>query len=504
MDTVLIYARVSTEDQLEKYGLSSQLRACREFAAARGWQILEEITDDGISGVILDRPGLDRVRRLVREGAATFVLMFDADRLSRELAHLLILKPEIEKHARLEFVAAKFEDSPSGRMFFGMRGVIAQYEREVIRERTMRGKKERARAGLISGGRIAYGYCYKEGKLLPDVERAPIVQRIFTAYDSGLSLRAVVQELRAAGLPTWGGKPWERSSVRRILANETYAGVAYYGTLRREGKSVRVRTSGERIPLSVPPLVDRAIWERVGARLAANPLVGRPSSAYLLRGLLFCAQCGRRMCGERGRSNAYRCVGRDPLRAPSGVLCKHSISVARLDAVVWRKLVEVCTNGEALRAILGRREEELKTSSGEVERLRSRLAKAKGREEAALSALLDPDLASTRGSIKEKYRAATEERRRVELELSGLEASLPPAIEGDWIEHTVDLLRGYLANLDDAAERQQVARRLLNRVEWDGIEARMSFSIGPELATSSTRSARFSRLQFVVTARLAA
>src|SRR5689334_606951 len=138
----LIYARVSTEDQLEKYGLPAQLRACREFAREHSLSVLEEITDDGISGMILERPGLARVRERIASGEVDMVLMLDADRLSRDLGHLLRLKLEIENRCRLEFVAAKFEDSPSGRMFFSVRGAVAQYERELMRERCMRGRLE--------------------------------------------------------------------------------------------------------------------------------------------------------------------------------------------------------------------------------------------------------------------------------------------------------------------------------------------------------------------------
>lgn len=255
MNRTVIYARVSTEDQLEKYGLPSQLRACREFAAAQGWIVIEEITDDGISGTILERPGLDRVRRLVCTGAVDVVLMVDTDRLSRELVHLLILKPEIEKRARLEFVAGKFEDSPSGRLFYSVKGAIGQYEREVIRERTMRGKKERASAGRIVGGRVAYGYRYDEGKLLPDEERAAAVRNIFDWYTQGESIRGIARRLRENGTPTWGGRKWGHSSVRRILSNETYAGVAYYGTHRREGALLRKRQPANRIAVLVPALI---------------------------------------------------------------------------------------------------------------------------------------------------------------------------------------------------------------------------------------------------------
>jgi site-specific DNA recombinase len=220
MERTIIYARVSTEDQVEKYGLPVQLRACREYAAARRLSIIQEICDEGVSGVTMDRPGLERLRKLVRDGAADLVLMYDVDRLSRELAHLLILKPELEKHARLEFVLSKFEDSPSGRLFFGIRGVIAQYERELTRERTMRGRRERARAGLIVGGRVAYGYRYDAGRLVLDPERAEIAREIFRRYDAGASMREIALYLRSAGAPTWSGRQWGHSSVRRILTNE--------------------------------------------------------------------------------------------------------------------------------------------------------------------------------------------------------------------------------------------------------------------------------------------
>ena len=323
VERALIYARVSTEDQVEKYGLPIQLRACRDRAKSRGLLVMDEICDEGVSGAILDRPGLERVRKLVRDRGADVVLMLDVDRLSRELAHLLILKPEIEKHARLEFVNANFEDSPSGRLFFGIRGVIAQYERELTRERTMRGRKERARAGLVVGGRVACGYRYDAGRLVIDPERADIARDIFARYNSGASMREIALHLRAAGAPTWSGRQWGHSSVSRILTNETYAGTAYFGTHRREGKLLRLREPSERIPLQVVPLVERATWEQVQARIAENPKIGRPSDAYLLRGVLYCT-CGRRMHGERSRKcYSYRCSGRDPFRLVHGAVQRY-------------------------------------------------------------------------------------------------------------------------------------------------------------------------------------
>jgi site-specific DNA recombinase len=335
MNRTAIYGRVSTEDQVERFGLPTQIRACREYADRNGLDVVAEITDDGISGTILDRPGFERLRRMARDREVGTVLMLDVDRLSRELSHLLILKPEIERHARLEFVTSKFEDSPSGRMFFGMRGVIAQYESELTRERTMRGRKERARSGLIVGGRVPYGYRYNDGKLVEDPDRAPIARRIFEDYEAGISMRGIAARLRESGALTWANTDrWGKSSVQRILLNETYAGVAHYGTHRREGKLLRLRDAAERIAVHVPALVSRDQWERVQTKLSANPYVGRPSLNFLLRGILFCAKCGRKMSGENSRKcRAYRCTGRDRLRV-QGEVCQ-----SRLGATTrWNRM----------------------------------------------------------------------------------------------------------------------------------------------------------------------
>jgi len=179
---------------MQQYGMPAQLRACRDYALAHGYTA-REITDEGISGATLDRPGLETIRQLVRKGEVDVVLALDSSRISRELVHLLIVKEEIDKRARLEFVDAKFDDSANGRMMFSMKGVFSQYERELVKERTLRGRKEKARQGFIVGGRVPYGYDYRgksegqRGCFVIDEQQAPIVREMFAAYDQGASIR---------------------------------------------------------------------------------------------------------------------------------------------------------------------------------------------------------------------------------------------------------------------------------------------------------------------------
>ncbi len=506
MNRTAIYGRVSTEDQLERYGLPTQLRACREHAAKIGLTILAEITDDGISGTILDRPGLEKIRRMVREGEVDVVLMLDVDRLSRELSHLLILKPEIERKARLEFVTAKFEDSPSGRMFFGIRGVIAQYERELTRERTMRGRKERARSGLIVGGRVPYGYRYESGRLVEDPERAAIARRIFAEYEAGRSLRGIAVMLRQCGAPTWSGRLWCKSSVNRILSNETFAGVAHYGTRRREGKLLRLRDASDRIALNVPALVTREQWERVQSRLNANQWVGRPSLNFLLRGVLYCGKCGRKMGGENGRKcRAYRCTGRDPLRV-AGERCKNHVAALALDAAAWSALVRTFSDPIILRDALGRRQDELRnTHSGDLDEMQKRAVKLRRKEETAVSAMLDPDLADQRALIKAQYKAVGEERRRLETEMAAVRNLQRPQVAIDqWIDETASVVRDFISQLDDMELKQQFVRRSVSRAEWNGEEISMVCVVARELATTHLCCGQFDGAEVVVKARLAA
>ena len=144
----VIYVRGSTDAQ-EKDGtsLETQQQACIDYCDTAGWHVVESVPDT-LSGYDLDRPGLERVRQLLREGAVDVVLAYALDRLSRNQNHIGILLDEVQRvGARLEFVAERFEDTATGRFILAARAFTAEIEREKIAERTMRGKVERARSG---------------------------------------------------------------------------------------------------------------------------------------------------------------------------------------------------------------------------------------------------------------------------------------------------------------------------------------------------------------------
>ena len=159
--SLALYARVSNDRQREEGTIASQVQELREFAAAEDLDVEERhvYLDDGRSGYYLDRPGLDALRDAARDGLVDTVLVHDPDRLSRKYAYQVLLLEEFARwQVTVRFLRTPPAESPEQRLLLQMQGVIAEYERARITERTRRGKLFWARQGRPGGGRVPYGY----------------------------------------------------------------------------------------------------------------------------------------------------------------------------------------------------------------------------------------------------------------------------------------------------------------------------------------------------------
>lgn len=325
---VVIYARVSTDAQ-ERDGtsLETQIEACESFAHASGWTVLHRIRDTA-SGFILERPGLDRLRDLVRSQQVDAVLAYTVDRLSRNQNHIGILFDEVSSFGlRLEFATETFEDTAVGRFILAARAFVAEIEREKIRERTMRGKARRALAGKLpqGTGRGIYGYTYdpETGRRLPTEPQATVVHRIFEEFATGGSIIGIANRLNADGVPTLLGKHWHSATLFRMLKNPAYAGHTYYRRTKatsirdphrgRRRRQVTMRDREEWIEVvgATGAIVSDELFARVQERLAdpERLRMGNRTSTYALAGHLRCGTCGAAMVGQtlHRRYRYYRC-----------------------------------------------------------------------------------------------------------------------------------------------------------------------------------------------------
>jgi site-specific DNA recombinase len=363
----IVYSRVSTDAQ-ERDGTSieTQERASLEFARSQGWTVITCIRDTA-SGYSLDRPGIERVRGLLRDGSADVVLSYAVDRLSRNQNQIGVLFDEAQSAgARLEFITERFEDTAIGRFILAARAFIAEVEREKIAERTMRGKAERARAGKLpqGTGKGIYGYCYyrQTGRREIDADQAVIVRRVYERYLQLRSFSAVAGELNSENVTAFSGGRWYPLTIRVMLRNESYAGRSVYRRTRRV--KVRDKTTGKRrtrveqrppqdwiemVGLT-PPIVSRDVWERVQAILDDPERIRRRPTArfYALSGRARCGICGAAMVGQtltvKGSPyRYYRCrhvYDKNTSRACSARYVRGD----ELEVAVWAEVKRILSN----------------------------------------------------------------------------------------------------------------------------------------------------------------
>ena len=207
-----IYARVSSERQKEEGTIGSQTALLLEYAKAHELSVPSEwiFEDEGYSGATLARPGLERLRDLTAEGQIEVVLIYAPDRLSRKYAYQVLLTEEFCRHGvETVFLKSTAAETPEERLMLQFQGMIAEYERAQIAERTRRGKRHRAKAGCVNvlcGAPYGYRYIRKSehSQAYYEVTEGPaeVVRRIFAWYTQELlSIGAIARRQGWPGCP---------------------------------------------------------------------------------------------------------------------------------------------------------------------------------------------------------------------------------------------------------------------------------------------------------------
>ena len=444
----LIYLRVSTDGQ-ERAGtsLDTQGRESIEYAQAKG-ETVTQVIRDVASGASLDRPGLEQVRRAMRDGSCDVVLAHAVDRLSRNQNHIGVLLDEAEEAGvRLDFVTEEFEQTLVGQFILAARAFVAATEREKIVERTVRGKKERARSGRLpqATGKGCYGYTYvpETGRRDLNPEQAPIVARIFEEFVAGKSCNRIANDLNADDIPTFTGRRWHPITARRVLDNETYTGRTVFGKTRVEmtrhpGTRRRSRRVVERdesehieIPDASPPIISRELFNKA-RELRGQRTRKAPSRNYPLGGRIRCLRCGAGMVGcgsNNGRYTYYRC-NRVYLSKKDERCKSRQVRTDALEPEVRDKLGELLANP----AMVIEMAESLRLDAGNGRRLdeiERDLGKVRDRERKLVDLYTDGAMEKT--LLDEKSKALADHRGALERERMRLIADAEPGCDPDTV-----------------------------------------------------------------------
>jgi site-specific DNA recombinase len=259
-DCTALYMRVSTDAQAEEgYSLDAQRDKLQSYCHARGWNVCPDYiyTDAGISGTSTDgRKALGEMLAAAKNGLIARVVAVKLDRIARNVRDFLGIVAELDAAGcDLVLMAESFDTgTPTGKFALTMFAAMAELEASTITERVMSGKRQKATTGGYNGAPIPLGYEYAGGVFTPN-DNAATVRRIFAEFVDGRTLSAIANGLNEDGIATARGGKWYPATVRYVLNNGFYAGLAQYG---------EVETDGEH-----PSIVERTTYDAAHARLVA-------------------------------------------------------------------------------------------------------------------------------------------------------------------------------------------------------------------------------------------
>jgi site-specific DNA recombinase len=518
---VAIYARVSTLNQQQEGTIASQVQLLKQHVQQQGWSLLpeHEFLDDGFSGPRLDRPALDRLRDCARRGEFDAVVILDPDRLAREYAHQWLLVEEFKKlNTQLIFLQNPFGDTPQGRLLTQMQGMIAEYERTQILERTRRGRLEKARRGeFIPWAFGCYGYRYlpkqhgRPPQVMIEPEEAEVVREIYRALvEEQLSCRQITKGLNESKTPTPSGKNqvWHANVVRNILTNRVYMGVARYNYRQQtipkyrkvEEQQLRNLKTGrcyrpetEWVTTPAPAIITPEIFHKAQLQLDRNREVARkmyqPSSRrYLLRTLVKCGECGLAMMAFRQPSKCkkyeylyYQCKGHQPLNCGRTTKCRSRNARAdRLDGVVWQSLSELLRKPEVIPELHRTWADTKQQNISSLDAQQAQLLQRRQRIERQDQRLLDAYQAEAidLAEMQARRQKLSAELQQIEQEVRQLASARQQTIHWRQVIDNAETFRKLLGdNLERLSfeERQAVTQCLIKKVIVTGEEVDIHF-----------------------------
>jgi site-specific DNA recombinase len=493
---VAIYARVSTTRQTQTQTIEQQLMRLQDYIEQQGWAVDPRhiYRDDGYSGASLNRPGLDHLRDRAALAEIDLVIITVPDRLARKYVHQVLLIEELQQHGcRVEFIDRPMSQDPHDQLLLQIRGAVAEYERTLIAERMRRGRLMKLQSGqLLPWATPPFGYLVDPqrprdpARLQRDEIAAVAVEQIFAWYlEQGATLYTVSKRLTDAGIATPGGKPrWNTASVRLILKNSAYAGIAYANRNQTvparhrkspllpvgRGESTLRRPEEEWISVRVPAIVTQEVFDMAQEKLSHNKQGARRNNNrhdyllrddYLLRAMVSCGVC--KLCASAAtRAPGYQyyiCHGRtDSLRSSQGERCQaRYIPAQQLDELVWQDLYAVLTEPEHIARALERaqgghwlaqelqaRQSNVRHASGQIQRKQQRLL------EAYLAGVVEL------GEFERKRRELARSQESLAAQQRQLERIAQQQIE---LSAVADSIEGFCAQVREGLEKATFAER---------------------------------------------
>lgn len=366
---VALYARVSSEKQAEKdLSLPAQLKALRDFALHREWNIVQEYVDAAESARTADRPKFQEMISIAKHKNPPFqaILVWKLNRFARNREDSIVYKSLLRKKGiHVISINEKFEDNATGKLMEAIVEAMDEFYSANLSQDTVRGMRENASRGFWNGGSIPFGYQVEKTivgknsknklKIIP--HEAEIIKRIYSLCRKGYGLKEISKMLNQDGFRRRSGEPWTTSTIAYILKNETYTGAVIWRDHKHNAPTIKTQNAHEAI-------ITKHDHEEVQGLLKKRTRFIVPpralASDHLLSTFLKCKKCGQSMaaCGAKSGQYHYYTCQRYVKMGPQ--YCKQKLlNAEKLESFIVKTLRERVLTEENIKNLLIRVNDEM-------------------------------------------------------------------------------------------------------------------------------------------------
>jgi site-specific DNA recombinase len=484
-----IYTRKSTEEGLDQdfNSLDAQREAAEAFVQSQrgeGWEIVPDRYDDGgYSGGNTDRPALRRLMDDIDAGRVNVVVVYKVDRLSRSLLDFAKIMERFDaRQVAFVSVTQQFNTATSmGRLVLHILLSFAQFEREMIAERTRDKMSAARKKGKWVGGTPILGYDVdpRGGKLVVNEAEAARVREIFGLYLKEQSLLGTAIELNNRG---WTTKSWT-TKKGRVHAGGPFTKPNVFGLLTNVAYTGQVHYRGTLYPGEHAAIVDPDVWRRAQDLLRHNARTGgrtqRNKHGALLKELLRCAPCDAAMVATYTTSGTkrYRYYVCNKAQKQGWTSCPtRAVPAHEIERYMVEQIRAIATDPAVLKATIDGTRVRLGEAASALETERLAAESDQRGLHAQMRKLLDrPASTEALADVQDKLRA--NERRLTGIRERAIAAGRDRVDEAD----VAAALSHFDPVWDELFPREQarILRVLLRSVRYDGASGSLNFTFRP-------------------------
>lgn len=307
MNSAIIYARFSSNRQNED-SIEAQIRACTAYAAAKGYKLVGQYTDEAISGKGEKTASRTQYQKMLRDSAHDMfdiILVHKYDRIARNLAEHVNPEKRLDHNGvQLIATAQDFGMSNEAKIMRSLVWAMSEYYSDNLSDEVKKGHKETAIKGMHNGGVAPFGYDIVDQKYIINPLEAAFVKRIFSCAANRLGFVEVLRDMEERGIKGKRGKPIKYTQVYEMLRNEKYTGVYIYSpTIEKTRVDRRKKPNAIRIENALPVIIERPLFEEVQKIMDERKQTGK-KAGYLCSGLVYC-ECGAKMHGIKSKRRGH-------------------------------------------------------------------------------------------------------------------------------------------------------------------------------------------------------